>query len=99
MSRRVRNSFAACNGKSRSNPATANGLHAFFAIRFGVEHGRQIGWKIFRSFGGVEEILNREHLRIKRGFAGKAHAYELRALSTKSKELLGLVASMVRRDG
>jgi ribonuclease HI len=44
-----------------------------------------------------EEILNCGHLGMKRFFALDHQAYEPGALNTKTKELLGLVASMVLR--
>src|ERR1700735_3268862 len=44
-----------------------------------------------------EEILGCGHLGIKRFFALDHQAYEPGALSTKTKELLGLVASAVLR--
>jgi ribonuclease HI len=44
-----------------------------------------------------EEILNCGHLGMKRAFALDTQAYETGALDTKTKELLGLVASMVLR--
>ena len=44
-----------------------------------------------------EEILNCGHLGIKRFFALDDQAYEPGALPTKTKELLGLVASSVLR--
>ena len=44
-----------------------------------------------------EEILNCGHLGIKRFFALDHQAYEPGALPTKTKELLGLVASSVLR--
>jgi AhpD family alkylhydroperoxidase len=44
-----------------------------------------------------EEILNCSHLGMKRFFALDNQAYEPGALGTKSKELLGLVASAVLR--
>ncbi len=44
-----------------------------------------------------EEILGCGHLRIKRFFALDHQAYEPGALPTKTKEMLGLVASMVLR--
>jgi ribonuclease HI len=44
-----------------------------------------------------EEILGCGHLGMKRFFALDHQAYEPGALSTKTKELLGLVASMVLR--
>lgn len=44
-----------------------------------------------------EKILSADHLGIKRFFALDHQAYETGALSTKVKELLGLVASMVLR--
>ena len=44
-----------------------------------------------------EEILNCGHLGIKRAFALYHQAYEAGALDTKTKELLGLVGSMVLR--
>ena len=44
-----------------------------------------------------EEILNCGHLGIKRFFALDHQAYEAGALDTKTKELLGLVASAVLR--
>jgi ribonuclease HI len=44
-----------------------------------------------------EEILNCGHLGIKRFFALDHQAYEPGALDTKTKELLGLVASCVLR--
>jgi ribonuclease HI len=44
-----------------------------------------------------EEILNCGHLGIKRSFALDHQTYEPGALDTKTKELLGLVASMVLR--
>jgi AhpD family alkylhydroperoxidase len=44
-----------------------------------------------------EEILGCGHLGMKRSFALDHQAYEAGALSTKTKELLGLVASAVLR--
>jgi len=44
-----------------------------------------------------EEILGCEHLGVKRFFALDHQAYEPGALDTKTKELLGLVASCVLR--
>jgi ribonuclease HI len=44
-----------------------------------------------------EEILECGHLGIKRGFALDHQAYEPGPLDTKTKELLGLVASTVLR--
>ncbi len=44
-----------------------------------------------------EKILARENLQIKRFFALDSHAYADGALPAKTKELLGLVASMVLR--
>src|SRR5437667_11447810 len=44
-----------------------------------------------------EEILNCGHLGMKRFFALDHHAYEPGSLPTKTKELLGLVASAVKR--
>jgi ribonuclease HI len=44
-----------------------------------------------------EEILECGHLGIKRAFNLDTQAYEAGALDTKTKELLGLVASMVLR--
>src|SRR5580704_7009197 len=44
-----------------------------------------------------EEILNCGHLGMKRFFALDNQAYEPGALGTKTKELLGLVASAVLR--
>jgi ribonuclease HI len=44
-----------------------------------------------------EEILNCGHLGMKRAFALDHQAYEPGALDTKTKELLGLVASTVLR--
>ena len=44
-----------------------------------------------------EEILGCGHLPLKRFFALDHQAYEPGALGTKTKELLGLVASMVLR--
>jgi ribonuclease HI len=44
-----------------------------------------------------EEILGCGHLGMKRFFALDHQAYEERALDTKTKELLGLVASTVLR--
>ena len=44
-----------------------------------------------------EEILGCGHLAMKRFFALDHQAYEPGALGTKTKELLGLVASMVLR--
>ena len=44
-----------------------------------------------------EEILNCDHLGMKRFFALDHQAYEPGALGTKTKELLGLVASAVLR--
>jgi AhpD family alkylhydroperoxidase len=44
-----------------------------------------------------EEILNCGHLGMKRFFALDNQAYESGALGTKTKELLGLVASAVLR--
>jgi AhpD family alkylhydroperoxidase len=44
-----------------------------------------------------EEILNCGHLGIKRFFALDHQAYEPGALDARTKELLGLVASMVLR--
>ena len=53
-------------------------------------------WNEFRA-GLNEEILNCGHLGIKRFFALDHQAYEPGALETKTKELLGLVASCVLR--
>jgi ribonuclease HI len=50
----------------------------------------------FRA-GLNEEILNCSHLGLKRFFALDHQAYEPGALGTKTKELLGLVASTVLR--
>ena len=50
----------------------------------------------FRA-GLNEEILNCGHLGLKRFFALDHQAYEPGALGTKTKELLGLVASTVLR--
>lgn len=44
-----------------------------------------------------ERILNSDHLGIKRFFALDHQAYEEGALDTKTKELLGLIASLVLR--
>jgi AhpD family alkylhydroperoxidase len=44
-----------------------------------------------------ERILSSSNLGIKRFFALDTHAYEKGALDTKTKEMLGLVASMVLR--
>lgn len=44
-----------------------------------------------------EEILNCDHLGMKRFFALDHQAYEAGPLDTKTKELLGLVASTVLR--
>ncbi len=44
-----------------------------------------------------EEILGCGHLGMKRFFALDHQAYEAGALNTKTKEMLGLVASMVLR--
>lgn len=44
-----------------------------------------------------EKILNQGNLEIKRFFALDSKVYEDGALDTKTKELLGLVASMVLR--
>jgi AhpD family alkylhydroperoxidase len=44
-----------------------------------------------------EAILNAGHLGIKRFFALDTRTYQAGALDTKTKELLGLVASMVLR--
>ena len=44
-----------------------------------------------------ERLLGSNHLGIKRFFALDHHAYEPGALGTKTKELLGLVASAVLR--
>jgi AhpD family alkylhydroperoxidase len=44
-----------------------------------------------------ERILSSEHLGIKRFFALDHQAYEAGALNQKTKELLGLVASLVLR--
>ncbi len=53
----------------------------------------------FQKFRAVlnEEILNCGHLGVKRFFALDHQAYEPGALPTKTKELLGLVASTVLR--
>ena len=55
--------------------------------------------KDFDSFRAElnEEILNCGHLGIKRFFALDHQAYEPGALDTKTKEMLGLVASCVLR--
>lgn len=55
--------------------------------------------KNFESFRAElnEEILNCGHLGIKRFFALDHQAYEPGALDTRTKELLGLVASAVLR--
>lgn len=44
-----------------------------------------------------EKILSRDNLQIKRFFALDSQAYQEGALPAKTKELLGLVASMVLR--
>lgn len=44
-----------------------------------------------------ERILSADNLEIRRFFALDSRAYESGALDTKTKELLGLVASMVLR--
>lgn len=44
-----------------------------------------------------EKILSRENLQIKRFFALDSQAYQEGALPAKTKELMGLVASMVLR--
>ena len=44
-----------------------------------------------------ERILSSDNLGIKRFFALDTRAYEKGALTTKTKEMLGLVASMVLR--
>jgi len=53
----------------------------------------------FRKFRSElnDEILNCGHLGLKRLFALDHQAYEPGALDTRTKELLGLVASMVLR--
>lgn len=53
-------------------------------------------WNEFRAELN-EEILNCGHLGVKRFFALDHQAYEPGALETKTKELLGLVASCVLR--
>jgi ribonuclease HI len=55
--------------------------------------------KDFNSFRAElnEEILNCGHLGMKRFFALDHQAYEPGALDTKTKEMLGLVASCVLR--
>jgi AhpD family alkylhydroperoxidase len=64
---------------------------------FRRDHGRPPGnFQKFRSELN-EEILNCGHLGIKRAFALDHQAYEAGALDTKTKELLGLVGSMVLR--
>jgi alkylhydroperoxidase/carboxymuconolactone decarboxylase family protein YurZ len=45
-----------------------------------------------------DAILNAGNLSIKRFFALDTRTYEAGALNVKTKELLGLVASMVRCD-
>jgi AhpD family alkylhydroperoxidase len=53
----------------------------------------------FRSFREKmnERILSAENLEIRRFFALDSRVYEQGALDTKTKELLGLVASLVLR--
>src|ERR1700732_3763251 len=53
----------------------------------------------FQQFRAVlnEKILNCAHLRVTRFFARAHQAYEPGPLGTKTKELLGLVASAVLR--
>jgi len=53
-------------------------------------------WNAFRAEMN-EEILGCGHLGVKRFFALDHQAYEPGALDTKTKELLGLVASCVLR--
>lgn len=53
-------------------------------------------WNVFRAELN-EEIVNCGHLGMKRFFALDHQAYEPGALPTKTKELLGLVASCVLR--
>jgi ribonuclease HI len=53
-------------------------------------------WNKFRAEMN-EEILGCGHLGVKRFFALDHQAYEAGALDTKTKELLGLVASCVLR--
>jgi AhpD family alkylhydroperoxidase len=53
-------------------------------------------WNAFRAKMN-EEILGCGHLGVKRFFALDHQAYEPGALDTKTKELLGLVASCVLR--
>jgi len=57
------------------------------------------GLEEFQRFRGElnEEILNCGHLGMKRAFALDHQAYAVGALDTKTKELLGLVASTVLR--
>lgn len=60
------------------------------------EHGTLEEFRTFRERMN-ERILGSGNLEIKRFFALDSRAYEAGALPAKTKELLGLVASMVLR--
>lgn len=60
------------------------------------EHGSVQEFREFREKMN-ERILSAENLDIRRFFALDSRVYESGALTTKTKELLGLVASMVLR--
>jgi AhpD family alkylhydroperoxidase len=66
---------------------------------FGAEELWRTGWTSLPVPGGThnEEILNCGHQGIKRFFALDHQTYEPGVLDTKTKELLGLVASAVLR--
>lgn len=60
------------------------------------EHGSIEQFRLFREKMN-ERILGSGNLEIKRFFALDARAYESGALPSRTKELMGLVASMVLR--
>ena len=60
------------------------------------EHGRLEEFRLFREKMN-ERILESGNLEIKRFFALDSRAYEPGALPSKTKELIGLVASLVLR--
>jgi AhpD family alkylhydroperoxidase len=63
------------------------------------DHGEQSGLEEFRQFRERmnTEILGENNLVINRFFALDTRTYEAGALDVKTKELLGLVASLVLR--
>ncbi len=78
--------FIITGGESRSDNQPTGGIVAKTIDQFN-EYRREMN----------ERILSSDHLGIKRFFALDHQAYEAGALDSKTKELLGLVASLVLR--